>query len=184
MDFGNILFSLWFFLPVGLANCTPIFMAHVPFFKKWSYPLDCYITVNGKRLLGNHKTIRGITSGILVAIGVVYLQRYMYIHYSFMQHISIDYKTVNPLLLGTLAGGGALGGDAIKSFFKRQFAVLPGNTWFPLDQLDYIIGASITTWFLVPLSFTMYLTIAIVWFFLHLVTSFLGYVLNLKEKPI
>ena len=34
----------------------------------------------------------------------------------------------------------ALGGDLIKSLFKRQVDIQPGQPWFPFDQCDWLIG--------------------------------------------
>jgi hypothetical protein len=64
----DILFVIWFFLPAGLANVAPIFAAKLPYLKTLTFPLDGYITFRGKRLLGEHKTLRGVISGILVGI--------------------------------------------------------------------------------------------------------------------
>jgi CDP-2,3-bis-(O-geranylgeranyl)-sn-glycerol synthase len=36
---------------------------------------------------------------------------------------------------------GALAGDAVKSFFKRQIGIAPGHRWLGPDQLDFIVGA-------------------------------------------
>jgi CDP-diglyceride synthetase len=32
-------------------------------------------------------------------------------------------------------------GDAVKSFFKRRLGITPGKSWFPFDQLDFVLGA-------------------------------------------
>jgi len=60
MIIKNALFVVWFFLPAGLANMTPIFAAKLPYLSRWSFPLDGYATFRGKRVFGSHKTIRGV----------------------------------------------------------------------------------------------------------------------------
>lgn len=185
MFLSDILFALWFFLPVGLANCTPIFAAHAPFLKQISYPLDFYTTLRGKRLLGDHKTVRGVITGILVAIVVVYLEKYIYLNSLFVQNlIPITYEKINPFVFGILAGIGALLGDAVKSFFKRQLDIPTGKRWFPFDQLDYIVGGIILTVFYIPLSIKMYGIIIVVWFLLHLGATRIGHLMGLKQSSI
>ena len=53
MIIKDALFVVWFFLPVGLANMTPIFAAKMSYLKRWSFPLDGYATFRGKRVFGS-----------------------------------------------------------------------------------------------------------------------------------
>lgn len=99
----------------------PLIAAKLPYLKKWSFPLDGYATFHGKRIFGDHKTIRGLLSGVLIGILTVYLQVYLYEQVAFVKtFVFFDHASINPLLLGLLASGGALIGDAIRSFFKRS----------------------------------------------------------------
>ncbi len=182
---SDILFVLWFFLPAGLANVTPIFAARLPFLKAFDFPLDFYATFRGKRALGSHKTIRGLLSGILIGILTVYLQIYLYEHVSLVRSfVFIDYSAINPVLLGLLFSLGALGGDALKSFFKRQLGMPPGKSWGPFDQVDYILGGIVLTGFYIRLTLAQYIYLIITWSLIHLAASFIGYLLRLKESPI
>ncbi len=136
-----MLFVFWFFLPAGMANMAPIFAAKLPWLRTFTYPLDGYATFRGRRIFGSHKTLRGLFSGILVGVLTVYLQIAIYMHVPFVRNfVLIDYTTIHPILFGMLSSVGALGGDAIKSFFKRQLNITPGKSWFPFDQIDYVIG--------------------------------------------
>lgn len=182
---NDLLLVLWFFLPAGLANAAPIFAAHVPQFKAWSFPLDGYATFRGKRLLGDHKTVRGLLSGILVGIATTSLQVMLYTYLPPVRtYITLDYTTINPVLFGILASLGALTGDALKSFFKRQLGIAPGKTWFPFDQLDYIFGGIALTYPYVHLSLSQYVLLVLAWFLLHPLATFFGYELQLKEAPL
>lgn len=184
MNVDQIFFAIWFFLPVGIANCTPIIVSKIPILKQWSQPIDFYQTYREKRILGNHKTIRGLFTGILAAILMVILQQYLYSNTSIIKtFVSIDYSMLNPVIFGTVCAIGALLGDMAKSFIKRQFSIPPGSRWFPFDQLDYIIGGIIATSFVIRLSFFEYGLIVIVWFILHIVSSKIGYFLKLKSVP-
>lgn len=182
---AEIFFAYWIFLPVGLATLGAFFSSKIPYIKKLSYPVDFYKTIKGKRILGSHKTIRGFVVGILVAILTVYLQIYIYQHSVYLrQIISVDYNTIDPIIFGFLCGFGALAGDAIKSYFKRQQGIRPGQSWFPFDQIDHILGGIVCTWFYLQLGFIEYFFIFLVWFLMHPLFTFIGYLLRLKRRPL
>jgi CDP-2,3-bis-(O-geranylgeranyl)-sn-glycerol synthase len=90
----------------------------------------------------------------------------------------------SPLLLGFLFGLGALAGDAIESFFKRQANVPAGAAWFPFDQIDYIAGGCLAAALAVHLRLHEYATVLAVWFLMHLLFSYIGYLLHLKARPV
>jgi CDP-2,3-bis-(O-geranylgeranyl)-sn-glycerol synthase len=87
-------------------------------------------------------------------------------------------------LVGPLFGLGALGGDAIKSFFKRQLGVSPGKSWFPYDQLDYVIGGAVAVLPFIVLNLRQYVLLTAVWLAIHVASTVIGYRLGLKDAPI
>lgn len=182
----EIFFALWFFLPAGIANMMPIFAAHWPLLKKYEYPMDFGLTFRGKRVFGSHKTMRGLIVGIIFATLTLWLQQLAYMNIGWVSDwvTYVDYSALSVLVLGPLFAIGALLGDAVKSFFKRQVGVSPGESWFPFDQIDYIVGGAIATWAFVPLSFWQYVLLICIWFCLHLIATTVGYLLGLKDKPI
>jgi len=184
--FKDILFALWFFLPAGVANATPIFMAKLPILREWNAPIDFGMTYRGKRILGDHKTWRGLISGIIAATFTLWLQQLAVRHTGWARTLTsdVDYATLPTLILGPLFGFGALAGDAIESFFKRQRGTPPGQGWFPFDQTDYIIGGAIATAPFVHLHFLQYVILLMLWLLTHVVASYIGYLLKLKERPI
>lgn len=180
-----ILFILWFFLPAGFGNIAPIIAAKSLALQKYSFPLDFNKKFRKKRIFGDHKTIRGLIVGVGIGIITVYLQVFIYNHWQFVRDVSIvDYNELNPLLFGFLASFGALLGDAIKSFFKRQLNIPSGKSWFPADQIDYILGGIIFTAIYIRLSLELYIFLFIIWFFLHPLFTFIGWLLRLKDEPI
>ena len=182
----DILFALWFLLPAAIANAAPIFAAKLPILSKFDAPIDAGRTWRDRRILGDHKTWRGIISGIVVATFILWLQQLLFIHYSWAQFVSgeINYTALPVLILGPLFAIGALGGDAIESFFKRQRNIQSGKAWVPFDQLDYVIGSLVVSLFFVVLSPVQYLWIIAIWFLAHLLASYIGYTLGLKKDPI
>lgn len=183
---SDIFFALWFFLPAGMANMVPILVVKIPVISRWNAPLDFGASFRGKRVFGDHKTWRGLIAGIVAATLILWLQQYLVGHVSWIADNTsqIDYLALPTLILGPLFAIGALGGDAIESFFKRQRNVAPGQGWFPFDQLDYIIGGAIATAPFVALSLVQYAWLVFLWLIVHLVASAIGYLLGLKEKPI
>jgi len=182
----DVLFAIWFLLPAAAANMIPIFAAAIPAFKKYDAPIDGGRTWRGHELLGPHKTWRGIISGVILATLVLWGQQYLAINFSWAQYVAdgVDYAALPVFILGPLFAIGALGGDAIESFFKRQRNIKSGGSWVPFDQLDYIIGSVLISLFFVILTPAQYIWIFIVWFVTHLGASYLGYKLGLKKDPI
>lgn len=182
----DILFALWFFLPAGIANMVPIFAAHIPALKRYNQPIDLGKTFRGKRVFGAHKTWRGLICGILAAILTLWLQQYLVAHVEWVARLAaeVDYAALPTIIVGTLFGFGALAGDAVESFFKRQRGVAPGHGWFPFDQTDYIVGGAVAVAPFMRLQFGQYVVLILLWLAVHVVASYLGYLLKLKDRPI
>jgi CDP-2,3-bis-(O-geranylgeranyl)-sn-glycerol synthase len=184
--FKDIFFVFWFFLPAAIANGAPVFAAKTPGLQKFDMPIDGGRMFRGKRVLGTHKTWRGLAAGILTATLVLWLEQIAVNHNGWLHHVTIqvDYGTLPTLVLGPLLGIGALAGDAIKSFFKRQRGVAPGHGWFPFDQIDYVIGGALLALPLVRLTLVQYVWLIVIWLALHLISVYIGYLLGIRERPI
>jgi hypothetical protein len=184
--FKDLFFALWFFLPAAIANMMPIFAAHWSFLEKYDYPMDFHRTFRGQRVFGAHKTFRGLVVGIIFATLILWLQQLAVVHFHFVAELTgqIDYMQLPVLVLGPLFALGALLGDAVESFFKRQRGVKPGDGWFPFDQIDYIIGGAIATMPFVQLSAFQYVWLIILWLVIHVISTVVGFKLGLKDKPI
>jgi len=185
MNWNDVLLALWIFLPAGLANATPVFASKLPVLKNWEYPVDFNKSFRGTRIFGKNKTVRGFVTGILIAILTAWLLQQWYLNDPVIRSaLGFNFGSLNPVLFGFLSGFGGLTGDAIKSFFKRRTSIKPGESWFPFDQIDYIIGGIIFLLPYVRLSLLQYLLILILYFLLHLISTFIGFLLKLKDKPI
>jgi CDP-2,3-bis-(O-geranylgeranyl)-sn-glycerol synthase len=181
----DILLALWFLLPAGFGNLAPIIAPKIPGIRNWNTPIDGGRKFRGVELLGTHKTWRGIVSGVIASTIVFALQKLAFDQTGWGQSIAgpVDYSAL-PLILGPLFGLGALGGDAVKSFFKRQMRIPAGKSWLPFDQLDYIIGGILVSLPFVILKPVVYIWMFVLYFGLHLITSYLGWKTGFKERPI
>ncbi|MCA9331321.1 CDP-archaeol synthase [Candidatus Saccharibacteria bacterium] len=168
--------AFWFFLPAGIANAAPLFACRLPILKDWNTPIDLGKTWRGKPIFGANKTWRGLLFGTFVAALVGLLQ---------YRVITSSVESTFFIVISTAAlGFGALAGDAVESFFKRQIGVKPGDKWFPFDQIDYIIGGLLAVSPFVSLQIDDVLRVLVIYFGLHLITSYIGYLIGFKKTPI
>lgn len=173
---NHFLFALLFFLPAGLANAAPPIANKIPLLNRWNTPIDLGKKVNGKRMMGQNKSWRGLAFGTFIG-GITSWLLY--------PHLGTDTgNTLAHFLIGCSLGFGALFGDAVESFFKRQIGIPSGDSWLGFDQLDYVIGSILFSLPFVQLNFIDYVAVAIVFFVMHFVVSYFGYLLHLKDRPI
>jgi CDP-2,3-bis-(O-geranylgeranyl)-sn-glycerol synthase len=173
MTLEHALHALIFFLPAGISNMVPVFASKLPVLRNWNTPLDFGKTYKGKRIFGKNKTWRGLLFGIVSGTLVAMLVYSTYWH--------VDLLAV---LIGSSMSAGALIGDAVESFFKRQRGIPSGKAWFPFDQTDYVIGGLLFTLPFGILPLWLVVWVFIVYFSLHLISSYIGYLLGLKDAPI
>src|ERR1019366_5185400 len=97
----NLWFALWFFLPVGLANVTPIFAAQLPILNKYDAPIDLKHSIHGKRIFGDHKTWRGLISGVIIGVLTMLIQMYIFNHNAWIRSIAgpADYANSSIIIL-------------------------------------------------------------------------------------
>lgn len=182
----DVFIAVWFFLPAGLANITPLGAAKFPGLRDFTAPIDGGKTFRGKRILGAHKTWRGLLSGILFAIITLWLEKELVMHIAWLGEATkpLDYAHMPTVLLGALFGLGALGGDALKSFFKRRIGIAPGKSWLPFDQIDYIVGSALITSLMVRLTLVQYIWALVIGLVATLLGSYIGYHTHFKDSPI
>jgi len=165
------------------ANSLPPVAARFGWLQKLAVPIDGGATFRGHRVFGDHKTVRGFVVGIPGAIAVAGIQFLLYTNVAFFRTLMpVDLSQRSWLLFGFLMGLGTLLGDAVKSFFKRQVGKQPGESWFPWDQLDSVIGALALT----ALAFHIPLHIAIAVLVLgptiHMLAETIGYRTGLRKR--
>ena len=177
----NLFFqTLYFLVPVAFANMAPVLARR--WFEFLNKPLDFNKKINGKRVLGDHKTFRGLTFGIVGGILGVALQYYLFRSPFFKQLSLINYNEINIFLFGFLIGLGVIAGDAVGSFIKRRLNFKPGESFVPLDQIVAPLGAMI---FLLPIykvGWNVFLLALFISFFFHILIKWIGYTLKIEDK--
>lgn len=154
---------------------TPVFSSKLPFLRDWNTPLDFGKTYRSHRIFGKNKTWRGLISGVVVGTITGYILSQTYF---------TDYSDLLFTFLAASMSFGALAGDAVESFFKRQRQIPSGKPWFPFDQTDYIIGGLLFTLPVTLIPLWLGAFVIVLYFGLHLLSSYIGYLLGLKELPI
>lgn len=175
---SDVVRILYFFLPAYLGNMSPALVT--PWFKGLAVPMDGGRTLGGRRVLGDHKTWRGLLAGIVVGALVFEAQRLADRAGLGRDLALIDYAA-HPVLPGALMGLAAGVGDAVKSFFKRRAGIPPGRPWLFFDQLDFLVASYLfvmVVW-TPPLLPTLLCVPVILGG--HVVVTTLGYWLGLKE---
>lgn len=150
---------------------------------RFSYPLDFHRTFRGKRIFGDHKTIRGIILGT-IAGSIFFIFQYLQGTKYNQLYVSENYGIINLLLMGFSLSFGGLIGDAMKSFVKRQFNILPGRTWFPFDQIDWILGTIIFSIWFIDFELIFIIWALFIGLILHVLIKLIGYLLKLQDESI
>lgn len=173
-----VLQALYLYLPALIANMVPVLVKNIPLF---DCPVDFGKRFRGKRIFGSHKTMRGVFFSVIIAMAIAFLQKAVY-EFNFVKTISvIDYSSFNVLLLGFLLGLGAMCGDMIKSFFKRQFNIMPGKPWIPFDQIDFILGATLFMLIVYAVPLKIFFTMFVAGIILHMLFNRIGYWLKIQK---
>lgn len=167
-----IINSLWLVWPAYCANLFPVFL-------KGKTPIDRGRNfIDGRRLLGDGKTIEGFIGGTLFGffMGLVLV--------FFQTQFAVPYLAFNHTALSAFVlAFGALFGDLIGSFVKRRFDLKRGAKAPILDQLDFIVGSlcAVSLIIDIPLSWIVFLLVLTP--IVHRESNILGYLLKLKKVP-
>ena len=157
-----------FILPAYVANGSPVLFGG-------GKPLDFGRKfIDGRRIFGDNKTIRGFVFGVLAGVLTGFILYLMF------------FKFNKYLCLAFSQSIGAHIGDLFGSFVKRRFDLKPGQSAPVLDQLGFLIFAFLTMYAVcgsIPLSMLEITILIILTLVLHPLTNLGAYILKLKSKP-
>jgi CDP-2,3-bis-(O-geranylgeranyl)-sn-glycerol synthase len=172
-------FMIFFFFPAYMANLFPIIFAKI--IPKWDTPADFGRKYRNKRILGKNKTIRGFVTGTFCGLLTGILQYYLVTNNIISLKLTIYHSLNRTLILSFLLGFGALFGDAVKSFFKRQININEGKPWLPFDWMDHAVGSILLSfWYFNP-GLQIYFLGLIIGPFLSFIMNLLGRLFRLKK---
>jgi CDP-2,3-bis-(O-geranylgeranyl)-sn-glycerol synthase len=190
--------AFWIILPAYIANASAKLVGG-------GTPIDFKKTYkDGKRILGDGKTWRGLIIGTLIgmiggfglSIGAFFINNTEYSFIGITDFFGFPYMI--PILFSICFG--ALSGDIIESFFKRRRGIDRGKDWIPFDQLDFILGVLIfsfvisglldiigltkVNWFFENIGIWHILFLCIVTPIIHIVSNFIhnDLILGTKDK--
>lgn len=162
---SGLLYSIYqiiFILPAYVANGAPVIFGG-------GMPLDLKRKLFGKRVFGDHKTIRGLVFGLLAGFTIALVES------QFLSYM---------LATGILLSIGAHIGDLVGSFIKRQMNIKEGAHLPIVDQYLFLVFALIVA---LPLGHLpgIYgiVFIIVLTGLLHIAANRLAYMLKIKKVP-
>lgn len=158
-----IIEALKFIFPAYCANAIPVISGG------GGYPLDFGKNFFDKKpIFGKNKTFQGFFCG-LVTGSAVGLAESMIFGY--------------PILFGLILSLGALLGDLAGAFLKRRLGLVPGDMLPIIDQVDFVVGAVLFSFFIMIPPWELIAVVLVVTPPIHLLTNFVAYKLGLKSNP-
>ena len=176
--------ALWLAIPALIANPSAVIFGG-------GTPIDLGRDFfDGKRILGDGKTWRGLVGGGAAGalFGVVQDVIAVPLHLPYFPFFSSD--PLVAVLIVTVLGYGALFGDAFGSFIKRRLGIGRGGKAFLLDQLTFLIVALFLVLLAFPGFFFTYfwnapaiITLFVLTPILHRIVNIIGYRMGKKDVP-
>lgn len=162
--YAYLLYPVIFILPAWVANGAPVIFGG-------GRPVDLGRKLGGRRIFGDHKTIRGLATGILSGFIVA-------------GAMSIYFPEL--LATGILLTIGAHAGDLFGSFVKRRLNKKEGASWALFDQYLFLAFALL---FALPfvsgtqLSLPGAVVIVVLTGMLHKATNVMAHRAKIKKVP-
>lgn len=171
MELQTFLLGLVYIFPAYVSNAAPV--VAVRFFKRL-HPLDGgMLFLDGRRLLGNGKTVEGLISGTAAGFATG----------SIINLLIPSLITMTEVFLLSV---GAMAGDILGAFVKRRAGLPSGSPAPLLDQLGFLLAALALVHLFKGLpswmdSLTL-LALSLFTVFMHVGTNAAAYLLKLKDR--
>lgn len=152
-------------LLILVANSAPILIRRLPLIDKFSYPLDCRLRfVDGRRLLGDTKTWRGVIAAVIATM---------------LCAATIRSGWVTGLVVAIFA----MLGDSLSSFVKRRMGKPPSAMATGLDQIPESLLPLICLHYIWQLTWLNVATLVIIFVILDFVLSRILFRLHIRNRP-
>jgi len=173
----SLVSAVWIMLPAYLPNPVAALFGG-------GTPIDLGRNFSdGKRIIGDGKTFRGLIIGILAGIGIGLVQIWVSGAFGWENLPQQTFRSI------TLLATGALLGDVGKSFFKRRLGKERGTKWPIADMYDLVAGAMLMVlifdpeWLFANMTLLIFILILILTPILHRGINIIGYHFRVKEVP-
>lgn len=162
---------LVFILPSYVANSAPVFFGGGEPVDKGKNFLD------GKRIFGSAKTVRGLLAG--VSVGTLAALLLALADNLYLPQLAFREKAA----VGLLLPAGTMAGDLLGSFVKRRLGIPQGARHEFFDQLLFLgVALLFASPYYLPAADEIVFLI-IVTYALHRISNLLAHRLNLKNVP-
>jgi CDP-2,3-bis-(O-geranylgeranyl)-sn-glycerol synthase len=165
----DLIWAVFIVLPAYFANGVPVL---TPLIFKWRVPVDLgYTFIDGRRLVGDNKSVQGVILGVVSGLAIGELQSILLNDYAFVTRALV-------LSLGSVYG------DLLGSFIKRRLKIEPGKSLPIIDQMSFILIAIILyVTFFKDLDKIQILFILGITPVIHLIANIFAYLLGIKKVP-
>ncbi len=190
--------SIIFILPAFVANAAPTILGKG---NRFNRPIDFgFYWIDNRRILGDGKTIRGfilgVLSGMICSCLILLINQELGISVNYVSYIKNsvlwialpelvtvlqnEYISLG-LFSGFLLGFGSLIGDLLGSFIKRRFSLQRGESFPFMDQVGFLITASIFVYILIPFPIVWMLFLIPITVFLHIFFNLVSFKIGLQK---
>jgi hypothetical protein len=184
-----ILQFLVFAIPVTIAAILHMIVVKINLFAFLKIPLDFGKSFRGKRIFGDHKTLRGVILMILFSIIGVYFLQFLHLRFDAIRNLNIlNFDQYSPVFYGVVFGLAYTLAELPNSFMKRQLNIQDGKQGniinVLLDQFDSPFGCLLTIAAFSDMSLQFFVLGSFFFLFLHMFFNFTLYLLKLRKNPL
>ncbi len=184
----RVIDALWFILPAYFANSIPVNVSKIKKLEWLGKPIDGGREFLGERIFGDGKTWRGLIFGVGGGTLAGLIQQNIHLDAElFLSSILGNRLLTLPQMTVELAfilALGALLGDLVASFIKRQSGLKRGDPAPLLDQLDFVFGAVFLSWFMLyKIDYPRFYVLMVITPVIHLLGNIIAWMLKLKKTP-
>ncbi len=184
-----VLKLLVFAIPVAFAAILHMIAVKINILGFLKIPIDLGRTWKGKRIFGDHKTIRGVILMVLFSVLGSLLLKILVNHYEFIRNLNILYfDEYSVLFYGVCFGLGYTLAELPNSFFKRRANIEEGKRGnlfnILVDQFDSPFGCMIAIAPFSDMSLNLFIVGSFFYLFLHMFFNFVLFLLRLRNNPL
>jgi hypothetical protein len=180
---------LYLFAPLIPALALAALVMRFDLLHSLRRPIDCGMTLRGRRLFGDSKTWRGVVVAMAGCTAGAAVQKYA-IGEAARPWMLVDYARINVVLFGIAMGAGAMLGELPNSFVKRQAGIAPGKTargplaalFYVWDQVDLLTTSWPLLTFWVHPTLRLIATSVLLALTVHPTIALIGYLVGARKS--